>query len=206
MCLNFVLACAQINGYFLKCERKIFSAVLSTPQTCLAELPFAELTSFSNAINAALLSSGPPFGRRARNGGTAPVPTSHWLSKSFALGYARSRHTVIIFAHVSPKPRAFCNSIEISSIFWAGFFLASFITGKANSATSKSLRDRFVILLTRFSSSSFRILSGMIRKQLVISGFPVRFRYESIAFSIGPPGSNAFAGSFQNDFCNIRGN
>mmetsp|Transcript_84226 Transcript_84226/g.272229 ORF Transcript_84226/g.272229 Transcript_84226/m.272229 type:complete len:250 (+) Transcript_84226:907-1656(+) len=201
-----VLAWDTISGKALKCLLIKASSTFKVAQKLLECGLFAEFTILSNSFRACFLSGTLSLaGRRQRNAGDAPVPTSHCVSKSISFGYARSMQTVNIFAHVSPQPSASCTMVEMQASFSSAVFDLSFIIGYAFSATSINPSVRCVTLLTRFSSSSLRTRGGMMRKQLVIRGLPVFFRYATMAFSMVPPGANAFKGSCQNCFVFMRG-
>mmetsp|Transcript_130132 Transcript_130132/g.324452 ORF Transcript_130132/g.324452 Transcript_130132/m.324452 type:complete len:253 (-) Transcript_130132:1036-1794(-) len=83
---SFVFAWAHTNGHALNFERRMLSAFFNVLQKFFACGPFAEFTSFSKAFRSATLLPEPPFGKRQRKGGAAPVPTSHWLSSKRSLG------------------------------------------------------------------------------------------------------------------------
>mmetsp|Transcript_86722 Transcript_86722/g.253804 ORF Transcript_86722/g.253804 Transcript_86722/m.253804 type:complete len:392 (+) Transcript_86722:575-1750(+) len=202
---RLVFACAQISRSFLYLAWMCLSHCFRTLQKCWVDLPLEPFAILSRALSASFRSAGPPLGSRQRRGGAAPIPTSHWLSRSFCFGYARSMQTVSILAQVSPKPGASCTIAEIWYIFSAALFFLSFTMANALSATAMSLWERVVMLLTRFLVSSLRTRSGMMRKQLVRRGLPVFFRYSRIARSMGPPSAKALMGSCQKAFVSISG-
>mmetsp|Transcript_70101 Transcript_70101/g.197751 ORF Transcript_70101/g.197751 Transcript_70101/m.197751 type:complete len:209 (-) Transcript_70101:366-992(-) len=150
---------------------------LTRPSTCGSRaqnrslLSLRELLSLcTSSLRASFGSEGPLSPRRHRSGPWAPIPTLHWLARRPILGYARSMHTVIIFAQVSPRPRAPCTRSEIRSNFSAALSLGFFITGQDWSATSRSACVRSTMLLTRLSSSSSRVRVGIMRMASVSRG------------------------------------
>mmetsp|Transcript_32456 Transcript_32456/g.88054 ORF Transcript_32456/g.88054 Transcript_32456/m.88054 type:complete len:223 (+) Transcript_32456:475-1143(+) len=99
-----VFTCLRMSGRWPKVLWASFSTLGRKFQKCLLLGPAERFTARLSSFKASLGSSGPPFGSKQRKGACAPMPTSHWLSKSPKPGLARSKQTVIILAQVSPKP------------------------------------------------------------------------------------------------------
>mmetsp|Transcript_70103 Transcript_70103/g.197765 ORF Transcript_70103/g.197765 Transcript_70103/m.197765 type:complete len:227 (-) Transcript_70103:385-1065(-) len=165
-----VLTCLRMSGRDWYLSRTSFSTVGSRSQKCWLLSLREQLSLCANSVSASSGSERPESGRRHQSGPCAPTPTLHWLARRPILGYARSMHTVIIFAQVSPRPRAPCTRSEIRSNFSAALSLGFFITGQDWSATSRSACVRSTMLLTRLSSSSSRVRVGIMRMASVSRG------------------------------------
>mmetsp|Transcript_52159 Transcript_52159/g.153931 ORF Transcript_52159/g.153931 Transcript_52159/m.153931 type:complete len:242 (+) Transcript_52159:542-1267(+) len=141
----------------------------------------------------------PSSSRIFRSGSEAPTPTSQRSCRSFSSGLAMSMTTVSIFTQVSPRffvARIF--SLMVLNFASEDVFL-SLTTPYRSCASLTSRWVRRTRFLMRFLSSSGRIRSGMMRKQLVWRAFPLARNF-AISASIGQPALKPAARSFQNSF------